>query len=125
MQKGSGKIASRAEKHKESYNYLSLNSNGTVTFKQRQTRLKNFGALFSCFTTRVIYLEEAESFDSDSVIDSLQRFFNTRGKPGDVYIDCGTNLKGNKIELKNEIDSMDIYLTKKPLGISSHQMLHI
>ena len=44
-------------------------------------------------------MEVVKGNDTDSFIGSFQRFVNGRGKPRDVYSDCGTNLKGTKSEL--------------------------
>ena len=67
---------------------------GPIYVKQRRTRLKRWGALFTCFTTRAIHLETVEGLDTDSFISSLQRFMNRRGRPDEIFSDCGINFKG-------------------------------
>ena len=42
-----------------------------VMIKQQRARLKHWGALFSCFTTRAIHLEVVEGYDTDSFIASF------------------------------------------------------
>ena len=76
---------------------------GPIYVKQRRTRLKRWGALFTCFTTRAIHLETVEGLDTDSFISSLQRFMNRRGRPDEIFSDCGTTFKGTVQELKIEV----------------------
>ena len=42
-----------------------------VMIKQQQVRLKRWGALFNCFTTRTTYLEVVEGYDTNRFIGSL------------------------------------------------------
>ena len=66
---------------------------GPVIKKQRRSKFKRWGALFRCFTTRAFHLEVLKGYDTGSLMVSFQRFFNRRGKPREVYTDCGANLK--------------------------------
>ena len=75
---------------------------GPIYLKQRCARLKRWGALFSCFTTREIHLDVVDGLDTDSFISSLQRYMNRRGRPDEIFSDCGTNFKGTVQELKIE-----------------------
>ena len=70
--------------------------------KQRHARLKHLGALFTCFTTHAIHVEVVEGLYTDSFISSLQRFMNARGRPDEIFSDCGSNFKGTAQELKFE-----------------------
>ena len=53
----------------------------------------NVGELSSSFSTRAVYLERVEGYDTNSFIRSLPKSFSGRGKLGDIYSDCGINLK--------------------------------
>ena len=77
--------------------------------KQQQVRLKRWGVLFSCFTTRAIHLEVVQGYDTDKFIGSFQRFM----KPGDVYSSCGTNLKRTTSELNVKIQRINKYSNKQ------------
>ena len=58
--------------------------------------------MFTCFTTLQIDLEVAEGLDTDSFINSLQKFMNRSGRPEEIFSDFGTNFKGKVKELKIE-----------------------
>ena len=76
---------------------------GPIYVKQRRARLKRWGALLTCFITRAIHLEVVECLDIDSFISNLQRFMNRRGRPDEIFSDCGTNFKGTVQESETEL----------------------
>ena len=86
---------------------------GPIYVKQRCTRLKHWGALITCFTTCAIHLEVVEGLDTASFISSLQRFMNRRGKPDEIFSDCGTISKGTVQELKIEARKVKEFSTDK------------
>ena len=90
-----------------------INLFGPIYVKQRRARLKRWGVLFTCFTTRAIHLEVVEGLDTESFISSLQRFMNRRGRPDEIFSDSGTNIKGTVQEFKIE--------ARKFKGISADQ----
>jgi hypothetical protein len=73
---------------------------GPVSIKHGRQRLKRWGVIFTCLTTRATHLESVENADADAFINALRRFTNRRGKPNIMYADCGTNFKGASSELK-------------------------
>ena len=97
----------RSEAMKRPFCRTGIDLFGPIYVKKRRARLKRWGALFACyltgaFSTRAIYLEEVEGLDTDSFISSLQRFMNRKGRPDEIFSDCGTNFKGTVHELKIE-----------------------
>ena len=74
---------------------------GPITIKQGRKRLKRWVVLYTCLTVRCIHLEVVENADTDSFISALRRFVNRRGRPTDMYSDCGTNFVGATTELKD------------------------
>ena len=70
--------------------------------KQRCAKQKLWDGLFTCFTSRAIYLDVVTGFETNSFISSLQRFMNRRERPDEIFSDCGTNFKGIVQELKIE-----------------------
>ena len=61
--------------------FTGLDFLGPIFIKQRCSRLKRWGCVFSCMVTRAVHLELVESLDTDSFINALQRFINTRANP--------------------------------------------
>ena len=85
----------------------------TAGVQQRRARLKCWCTLFTCFTTHAIHLEVVEGLDTDSFVSSLQRFMNRKGRPDEIFSDCGTNFKGTVQELKIEARKVTEFLTGK------------
>ena len=80
---------------------------GPILIKQCQSRLKRWGCLFAFMVTRAIPLEQAESMDTNSFINALQRFISRTGKPDTIMSDYGSNFKGAVKELKLEHSSLN------------------
>ena len=97
---------------------------GPIYVQQRHARLKRWGALFTCFTTRAIHLEAVEGLDTDSFISSLQRFLNRRGRPGEIFSDCGTNFKGTVQELNSCFTSYGLGVKKRNENSQRRSLQH-
>lgn len=70
---------------------------GPVTIKpmvRSKVTLKCWLAIFVCFTTRAIHIEIVSSLSTECFLAAFRRFISRRGKPTDVFSDCGTNFRG-------------------------------
>jgi hypothetical protein len=65
-----------------------------------KTTIKAYIALFVCCSTRAVHLELVSSLSTDAFLAAFWRFVSRRGRPSDVYSDCGTNFVGANRELK-------------------------
>ena len=54
-------------------------------------RNKRYGALFTCFQTRAVHLEVAQSLSTDDFLKAFSRFISRRSRPGIMFSDQGTN----------------------------------
>jgi hypothetical protein len=63
--------------------------------------LKAYIAVFICPVTRAIHLEVVSDLSTSAFLASLRRFVSRRGRPTDIYSDCGTNFVGADNELKD------------------------
>ena len=61
---------------------------------------KKYGVVFTCFSSRAIHLEIADSLSTDSFINALRRFICRRGNVASLTSDNGTNLTSTYRELK-------------------------
>jgi hypothetical protein len=65
-----------------------------------KTEIKCYLAIFVCFVTRAIHLEVVSSLSTDHFLAALRRFVSRRGRPSDIYSECGTNFVGAGKELR-------------------------
>ena len=77
----------------------------TVTIGRR--REKRWACLFTCFTTRAVHIEIAESLDTDAFMLCLRRFISRRGNPINIYSDNGTNFVSAERELKEGLNRLN------------------
>ena len=72
-------------------------------------KLKRYGCLFTCLTTRAVHIEVTHSLSTDSFILALLRFIYARGSPVKQLIsDNATNFKGAENELKACVEALKV-----------------
>ena len=71
----------------------------------RKSTEKIWAFLFTCFTTRTLYIEVIPSLDTSSCVMGVERFFARRGTPSTFKSDNGTNFVGAQKELLACIES--------------------
>lgn len=80
---------------------------GPIFVKVGRRREKRWGVLFSCLTTRAIWLEVAHSLTADSTILAIERFAARRGWPRILWSDNGTNFRRASEELRQALRLLD------------------
>jgi hypothetical protein len=68
----------------------------------RNTTLKRYGVIFTCFSTRAVHLEVAQGLTTDSCINAFRRFAARRAVQR-LRSDNGTNLVGACKEMRDEM----------------------
>ena len=63
--------------------------------------------MFTCFASRAVHIEVADSLETDSIIQALRWFICRRGPVREIRCDRGTNFIGAEAELKKAIDEID------------------
>ncbi|CAE1272796.1 unnamed protein product [Acanthosepion pharaonis] len=61
---------------------------------------KQWATIFTCMTTRAVYIEVLKSLDTSSLINALRRFFSIRGSAKLIHSDQGSNFVRARNELK-------------------------
>ena len=64
---------------------------------------KRYLCLFTCLATRLVHLEIAYSFNTDSFLNAMYRMASRRGLMEEMYSDNGTNFRAADKELKSLI----------------------
>ena len=94
----------RLTPEKPPFSFVGIDYFGPLEVKQGRSRVKRYGCLFTCLTTRAIHIEIAHSLGTDSMVNALRRFISIRGCPERIRSDQGTNLIRSDKELKEAIE---------------------
>lgn len=90
-----------------SFSRIGVDFAGPINIKLRPGRgvrtTKCYICLMVCFTTRAIHLEPVGDLSTKAFMAALKRFIARRGKPSEIYSDCGTNFLGASRELRRKM----------------------
>ena len=89
------------------FSYCAVDFFGPFTIKEKRSRVKRYGVLFTCQASRSVHLETANSLTTSSFINALSRFLNRRGPVRQLRCDQGTNFVGARNELQESLKEMD------------------
>ena len=85
------------------FNYTGVDFFGPFYVKHGQGSEKVYGCLFTCFTSRVIHIEDVSSLESDTFIQALRRLISNCGCRKEIWSDNGTNFVGADKEIQRSI----------------------
>jgi len=94
----------RLEIHEPPFSSTGIDYFGPIIVKQRRSKVKRYGCIFTCMTSRAIHLELATDLSTSSFINALRRFVARRGPVQRIFSDNGTNFVGAEHELKRAIE---------------------
>ena len=97
------------------FTYCGVDLFGPWHVQRGRSVVKRYGALFTCFASRAVHIEVADSLETDSFIQALRRFICRRGPVREIRCDRGTNFIGAEAELKKAIDEIDDQKVKAEL----------
>ncbi|CAL8111098.1 unnamed protein product [Orchesella dallaii] len=89
------------------FTYVGVDYFGPIEVNILRRKVKRWGVLFTCLSTRAIHLEVAYSLSTDGMLMALERFVCRRGEPVEIWSDNGTNFKGADHEMKKCLQEMD------------------
>ena len=105
------KIANRSKERLSPappFTYCSVDYFGPFFFiKERRKELKRYGELFTCLSSRTVYIETANSLETDSFLNVLRRFVARRASVREIRSDQDTNLVAAAKELRRALEKMD------------------
>lgn len=76
------------------------------TASARNRITKRWGAIFTCLTTRAVYLDLARSLSTDDFLTMFRRFIGLYGRPTHLHSDNGTTFVGAERELREAIERL-------------------
>ncbi|XP_071948684.1 uncharacterized protein [Antedon mediterranea] len=76
------------------FTYYGVDLFGPFIIKERRSRVKRYGVIFTCMASRAIHLESVNSLETNSFINALRRFLSIRGPVYQMRSDQGTNFVG-------------------------------
>ena len=91
------------------FTHTGLDYFGPIEVKRGRSKVKRYGALFTCLASRAIHLEMAYTLDTDSCISALRRFICRRGQVKQIVSDNGTNFVGTERELREAFDHLNLH----------------
>jgi len=73
---------------------------------QKRVRGKSYGVIFTCFSSRAVYVDVAHDLSTDGFLQVLRRFSCLRGWPAKFRSDRGTQLVGASNEMKEIVNNL-------------------
>ena len=89
------------------FTYCRIDIFGPFEVKDGQMEVKKCDALYTCLSSRAIYIEVVHSLSTDSFILSLRRFIGRRGIARMIRSDNGANFVAASAELMPAFQEMD------------------
>ena len=93
---------------KPPFTFVGVDYFGPFEVKQGRSRVKRYGCLFTCLTTRAVHIEMAHSSDTDSMVNALRRFISIRACPEQIRSDRGTNFTRADKQLKETMEEWNL-----------------
>ena len=88
-----GKLPVERLKPSPPFYYTGVDLFGPILIRdavKKRTKMKCYGVIFTCFTTRAIYLDITCGYDTENFLMVLRRFISVRGCPHEIRSDPGT-----------------------------------
>ena len=89
------------------FTYCGVDLFGSFLVKDGRKEVKRYGALYTCLSSRAMYIEVVYSLSTDSFIMSLGRFVGRSKNVRMIRSDNGSNLNGAPAELSCAFEEMD------------------
>ena len=92
--------AERVTPGQRPFKNIGLDCFGPFSIEQSRSKVKRWGLIITCMSSRVVHLEMLYSLDTSSFLNALRRFIARRGKPNLINCDNGSNFKAAEKILK-------------------------
>ena len=89
------------------FTYCRVDMFSPFIIKQRQSEIKQYGAMFNCMNSCEVHIEVTHSLDTDSFIQALRHIIVGGGNIRTIYSENGSNFITAENELKRALEEMD------------------
>ena len=106
----------RMQPFKRAFTNTGVDYFGPIEVNIFRRKVKRWGCLFTCLSSRAVHIEMAYSLDTNSFLSCLSRFEDRRGTPSAYFSDNGTNFVGAENELKECLQRLNQSKINEELG---------
>ena len=89
------------------FTYCRVDMFSPFIIKQRQSEVKQYGAMFNCMNSCEVHIEVTHSLDTDSFIQALRHIIVGGENIRTIYSENGSNFITAENELKRALEEMD------------------
>lgn len=87
------------------FDVTSMDLTGPLMIKdtvKKRTHTKVWGVIFTCASTRAVYLDITESYSTDSILQTIRKFVTMRGYPSEMISDQGSQLRAASSDITKD-----------------------
>lgn len=118
----------RLQHHLPAFTHTGVNYFGPISVTVFRRKVKHWGCIFTCLSSRAVHFEMAYALDTDAFVNAMFRFENHRGRLATYHSDNGTNFVGAERELGDRIkrlgQSLPDWVTVESNEYSTHLPHH-
>ena len=89
------------------FTYCGMDCFGPFTVKERRKELKRYAVIFTCMSSRAVYIEQLDDMTTDAIINALRCFTAIRGPIQQIRPDQGSNFVAARNELAKAMKELD------------------
>ena len=93
--------AARLQIYESPFTHTGVDHCGPFMGKHGGSKVKRYCCIFTCLTTRAVYIELALDLTTDGFLNALRRFTSRRRSVKHLYSDNDTNILGAEKILRN------------------------
>lgn len=98
----------RLDSFRGCFHHCGVDLFGPYQVSVKRSLEKRWGVVYTCLTSRAVYLDVVPDLSSDSMVMSIRNCNSRRGPIKHIYCDQGTNLRGAKTLLMEALDEITV-----------------
>ena len=106
------------------FTYCGIDIFGTIFVKEDCKKMKRYGCLFTCLSSKAICIESTNSLSTDAFIEALRRFVSRKGNVRLIRTDNGTNFVAASAELDKAFSEINYKKINEFMLEHGGQLIH-